>query len=311
MSEGRSPGIVVPLVMLLAAGLAWGAIFTVNRIATEAGVPPVVYAFWSILLAGLTMAVVSLAVEGLPRLGPRFLLFYFVSGVANFGFAIILFAYVAAELPAGVVTLVMMMTPTMTYAFAFALRIERFRVASFLGLLFGIGGVLMIVLPDFSLPSRDMVVWFLLALLGPTSFAAGNVYVAMYRPPEAPGLMLTAGLCLGACVFILPALVIAGGDLDPLALRAEGLAAMGLAALIYIVTLSLFFEIIRRVGPLFWSQIGYVAVASGIAWGAAVFGERLSVGIWLGAGLMGVGLALVNRGVRDAARETAGRVGAD
>ena len=294
----RPSGVLVPLVMLLIAGATWGAFFTVNKLAAEAAVSPVAYAFWSILVAGVAMAVLSFLIDGPPKLGRRFLLFYFISGIANFGFAIILFAYIAPKLPVGVVTLVMMMTPTMTYVLAFLLRIDRFRAASFLGLLFGIAGVLVIVVPDFSLASRDMAGWFLLALLGPTSFAVGNVYVAMFRPPEAPGLMVTAGLCLGATVFVLPVLIIVDHDFSPLTASAEGLTAIALAAVIYCITLSLFFEVIRRAGPVFWSQIGYIAVVSGIAWGIAVFGEHHSAGIWLGAFLMLIGLALVNASTR-------------
>lgn len=300
--QGRRPGLPA-LVMLLVVGVVWGAIFTVNKLAAEAAVPPVAYAFWSILAAGLAMAALSLAFEGRPRLGGRYLRFYFVSGATNFGLAIVLFAYAAPELPAGVITLVMMMTPTMTYLFAFLLRIDRFRAASFAGLLLGIAGVLAIVLPDFSLPSRDMAGWFLLALLGPTSFAVGNVYVAIARPPEVPGLMATAGLCLGAAIFLLPALLVVDRDFNPFTASAAGAGAMLAAALIYAVTLSLFFEIIRRAGPVYWSQIGYISVVSGIVWGILVFGERHNVGIWLGAALMCAGLALVNRGVRAAARE--------
>ncbi len=300
----RRTGMLVPLIMLLIVGVVWGAIFTVNKIAAEAAVPPVAYAFWSILVAGLAMAALSLIFEGRPKLGWRYLLFYFVSGVTNFGLAIILFAYAAPKLPAGVITLVMMMTPTMTYLFAFVMRIDRFRAASFAGLLFGIAGVLVIVLPDFSLPSREMAGWFLLVLLGPTSFAVGNVYVAMSRPPEMPGLMATAGLCLGAAVFILPAMLVIDRDFDPFAASRAGAGAMLVAALIYSITLSLFFEIIRRAGPLYWSQIGYISVVSGIVWGILVFGERHNVGIWLGAALMCGGLALVNRGIRAAASET-------
>ena len=298
-----APSTLVPIIMLLIVGIVWGAVFTVNKLASEAAVPPVTYAFWSIFIAGAAMAIVSLIVDGRPKLAPRFLLFYFISGVANFGFAIILFAYAAPELPAGVITLVMMMTPTMTYALAFALRIDRFRTASFAGLGLGIAGVLVIVLPDFSLPTREMAGWFLLMLLGPTSFAVGNVYVAVSRPPEMPGLMATAGLCLGAAAFILPALLIVDHDFNPFSISLAGWSAMGLAAAIYCITLSFFFEIIRRAGPLFWSQIGYIAVVSGIVWGVVVFGERHSVGIWLGAALMFGGLALVNLGVRAAARE--------
>ena len=39
----------------------------------------------------------------------------------------------------------------------------------------------------------------------------------------------------------------------------------------------LFFEIIRRAGPVFFAQFNYLAVLAGVAWAAAVFRERLSI----------------------------------
>jgi len=54
----------------------------------------------------------------------------------------------------------------------------------------------------------------------------------------------------------------------------------------------LFFEIIRRAGPVFFAQFNYLAVLAGVAWGAVIFGERLSIYLVLAMVLMFVGVFL-------------------
>ena len=53
-----------------------------------------------------------------------------------------------------------------------------------------------------------------------------------------------------------------------------------------------FLEIIRRAGPVFFAQFNYLAVLAGVAWGAVIFGERLSIYMLLAMVLMFVGMFL-------------------
>ena len=45
-------------------------------------------------------------------------------------------------------------------------------------------------------------------------------------------------------------------------------------------------------GPIYLSQIGYVAAAVGVVIDVAYFGEIYPVGVWIGAGIVAVGIAL-------------------
>jgi len=64
----------------------------------------------------------------------------------------------------------------------------------------------------------------------------------------------------------------------------------------------LYFQIIRMAGPVYLSQVGYLVVSVGIIAGMIVFGERHSLWVWIGIGLMIAGLTLVNIGQLRAAR---------
>jgi len=305
MTATPAPDLRLPLAMLLVGGIAWGGIFTVNKMAAAAGIPPVAYAFWPVLCAGIGATAVALIVDRRLGLSRDHLVFYFFSGIANIGFGMIILAYVAARLPAGVVTLVMPVSPTMTYVFALFFGIDRIRWKSVLGIAFGVVGVLTLTVPDLSLPEPDMAAWFFLALLAPLGFATGNIYVVLKRPPQASSVGLAAGLALGAAVFMLPAYLVAGEGFHPFAASGEALQALGLAACVHGIVLALFFEIVRRAGPVFFSQLGYIAIIAGLAWGVIVFSETYSTWVWSAAVLLLIGLYLVNAGTRESLRERA------
>ncbi|MBM3510615.1 MAG: DMT family transporter [Alphaproteobacteria bacterium] len=305
MTATPAPDLRLPLAMLLVGGIAWGGIFTVNKMAAAAGIPPVAYAFWPVLCAGIGATAVALIVDRRLGLSRDHLVFYFFSGIANIGFGMIILAYVAARLPAGVVTLVMPVSPTMTYVFALFFGIDRIRWKSVLGIAFGVVGVLTLTVPDLSLPEPDMAAWFFLALLAPLGFATGNIYVVLKRPPQASSVGLAAGLALGAAVFMLPAYLVAGEGFHPFAASGEALQALGLSACVHGIVLALFFEIVRRAGPVFFSQLGYIAIIAGLAWGVIVFSETYSTWVWSAAVLLLIGLYLVNAGTRESLRERA------
>jgi drug/metabolite transporter (DMT)-like permease len=86
------------------------------------------------------------------------------------------------------------------------------------------------------------------------------------------------------------AIVVGGGiDLTPL------MAVPGLAALqIGVVTILflMLFQLQQLGGPTYLSQIGYVAAAVGVVIGVVYLGESYPVSVWVGAGVIGMGIAL-------------------
>ena len=157
--------------MLLGAAVIYGAMFSVNKIAAKAGVPPLAYSFWQSFGAGLVLWVV-LTLRG-ERLGVsrRHLIGYFVIGALASGLPISLLTYIAPKLPAGVMTLVLALSPPFTFTVSVLARVELFRWLGLIGLLFGFAGVVLIVAPGANLGGPDAWKWFLLALLAPAMFA--------------------------------------------------------------------------------------------------------------------------------------------
>ena len=196
--------------MLVAAAVIYGAMFSVNKMAATGGAPPLAYAFWQSFGAGVVLWIV-LTLRG-ERLGVsrQALTSYIVIGALVSGLPISLLTYIAPKLPAGVMTLVLALSPPFTFAISVLARVERFRWLGLVGLLFGFAGVVLIVAPGASLGGAEAWKWFLLALLAPVMFAGSNVSAAVLRPPASSSVATGAGVMLGSAAVLLPIMLLAG-----------------------------------------------------------------------------------------------------
>jgi drug/metabolite transporter (DMT)-like permease len=291
VSTARPANSPLTYAMLAAAAIIYGAIFTVNKLAATGGVPPLAYSFWQSFGAGVVLWLV-LKLKG-ERLGVtrQHLVGYIVIGALVIGIPITLLTYIALRLPAGVMTLVLALSPPFTFVLSVLSRLERFRVMGLFGLLCGFVGVVVVVVPGATLGSPDAWKWFLLALAAPLLFASSNVAAAVLRPPAASSAAMGAGVLFGSSLVLLPVMLITGQGWFPRAVD-EGTIGTLIAIAINAAFLVLFFEIIRQAGPTFFAQFNYLAVLAGVAWGATVFGERLTLTFFLAMVLMFVGVFL-------------------
>lgn len=300
----------IALVFLI--GASYSLLLAVNKIAVTHGVPSSAYVFWHCLGAGLITGLLALARRERYPLGPKYLFTYAVWGLLSVAAPITLLTWIAPNLPAGIITLTLILVPLVTYGLSVVFAVDRFRVLSVLGILMGAGGVLIVALPDQALPSGDMVGWLLLALLAPVSFGMVTVFVAKFRPPACGSLPLVSGLFLAAAIMLVP--VMAGfGHLYVF----PGPDTTGDLAILYATLLScvifwLFLEVISVSGPTFVTQHNFIAVLSGFGWGALFFSEEPSWLIWVATLVMFGGLGLHTYSTRrEAARGAAVQQAAD
>ena len=205
----------------------------------------------------------------------------------------------AAKLPAGVVALQLTLVPMLTYAFALVMRVDKVNALKLAGLAVGLGAVLVVVLPQTSLPSPDMVIWVLLSFLVPLCYSFANVTISLMRPPQSASLALGAAILLTATLY-LGIVMLATGEWwwfegGPGAMSAAEWSLIGVT-FITALFFWLLLEIIRLAGPVFFSVQNYITTLAGIGWGILILGEAHSAWIWLALVLLFVGLALVISG---------------
>ena len=90
----------------------------------------------------------------LPRLSWEHMRGYIALGTISFGMTYTVLAFVAPKVPAGVLGLGATLTPILTYPAAALFRMDRFRAIRTVGLVLGVGGVALVVVPRRAFPPR-------------------------------------------------------------------------------------------------------------------------------------------------------------
>jgi len=300
------PGLVRILLqgcVVVLAGAAWGLFYAFAKIATTAGVDPMGLALWEGLAAGLLLYGVCRIGRRRFPLDGRHLRFYAISGLLGLTIPAVAFFAVAHHLPVGLTTLLFALVPIMTYGMALACGGERLAWSRVAGILAGLAGVLLILLPETSLPDPAMAPWVLLGFAATSLYSAQIVYLARRTPAGTDSLATACGTLLVGGVLLVPAIAVSGGLFLPSwPPDAATWCALGIAGLSALATLMMFW-LIEHAGSVYASQVAYSTMFGGVLWGLVLFDERLSLWVWAAVVLMCAGVALVGRD-RGAASKT-------
>jgi len=199
---------LVPFAMLLFGAAIFSMTFSLNRIAITEGIPVFAFVFWQSLGAALLAFVAAVATRQLPSLRRKDLRFYLLVGTFGSAVPITLLAFAASKVPVGAIALSLTLEPILTYVIAVLFRIDHVRLLRIAGIAVGLAGVLLVLLPDQSLPEPGMAPWLLMAFGAPLCWAICNVCMAILRPPESRSIPLTCGKFFAAAILMLPVMAI-------------------------------------------------------------------------------------------------------
>jgi drug/metabolite transporter (DMT)-like permease len=282
------------MAMLFVIGVAFALTFVFNRLAITHGVPLIPYVGWQAFGGALILLIVCAVKGELPQISAQSLRLYFITGLFNICIPVLILSLVAPKVPSGILSLGLMLIPLMIYGLALALGMDQFRWVRLIGILAGLAGVLFVVLPQASLPSREMAGWVLLALVAPLCYAFGAILMAWLQMPVPKSLLLACGLLSASAVMVVVVMTVTGswwffeGNFGTGHWAVIG--AMANQAAIFV----LMFEIIQRAGPVFFSTSNYIATLLGVVLGMLFFGDSYSWWIWGAMVLMFIGLFCVN-----------------
>jgi drug/metabolite transporter (DMT)-like permease len=289
--------LILHAALLLLAAVVYGAIFPVNRFAAEAGWQPLSFAFQQALFAGLVLAIAG-ALGGIrPALSGKHLGAYVAIGGLVVGLPMGLLVAAANHLDASVVTLVLCLSPILTLFIGAMLGIETVSRNMLIGMLLGIIGIAVIVIPQSAVLRQGTWGWFLLSLGAPVMFATANNLAKYLRPPATHSLAMASGTLFGAALVSLIVLLLFGERMILPPSNSAQLWPLAAAVTINAAFYVLFFETIRIMGPARFSFFNYLAVAAGVLWSMAVFREQPANLYWLAILMMfgGMYLALIKR----------------
>ena len=296
MSRGARGALpLLPLAMLLFGACSYAMTFSLNRIAIMEGIPVLPFVFWQGVGAAAVSLAAALVTGQLPRLGRVYLRFYFLFGFVGIALPYTLLALAAPRVPAGAVALTLALTPILTCVFSVLFKLDGLHPLRVAGILFGLAGILVVLLPGTSLPAPGMAPWLALAFGAPVCYAFGAVSVVLLRPPGSKPIPLTCGISFASALLMLPVMAAGKSWWSFDAGMTDGAWALLGSAAITAVFFVLGLEVIRMAGPVFFSTNGYIGTLAGMGWAALYFGEVPSPWIGAAVALLFVGLFLVNR----------------
>lgn len=295
--------LLVPSALLLIGGIAYGSMFSANKMAVDAGLPVMAYAFWQALFAAVILLGASFVLRQPPRIEFKTVRLFTVVALMGLVVPLLVFASVADKVPPGVLTLIVALIPATTYLLSLSLRMDRFRWLSVAGVAVGFAGILLIVLPSESLQGSGTALWVVFALLVPLSAAVNNMFGERLSVPGISTLALAGGMFTVATILLFVAMLAIDGFVPITRAGWTGLYAVLWATAAQTITYGAFFEIVRRAGGLFFALINYVVVAAGLIWASILFGESLSLWVWGAVILVALSLVLMNVGTARALRE--------
>ena len=286
---------LVPFAMLLFGAAIYSMTFSLNRIAITEGIPVFAFVFWQSLGAALVAFVAALATRQLPSLRRKDLRFYVLLGTFGTAVPVTLLAFAAPKVPAGAIALGLTLEPILTYVIAVLFRIDRVGLLRIAGILFGLAGILLVLLPSQSLPEPGMAPWLLMAFGAPLCWAFCHVGIAILRPPESQPIPLTCGVFACASIVMLPVMAVTENWWVFDSIMTDGDWALIGTIVIIPIVYALTFVLIQMLGPVLFSTIGYFGTLIGLGWAALYFGEVPSPWIWAAIAILFLGLFLVNR----------------
>lgn len=288
----------VPLACLMIMGAGWGGNTALAKVATLAGAPALGLALLEGIGSGLVVFLLCLWTRRMPRLARPYLGFYAIAGLTGITVPASVIFWIAPHIPVGILSLLFTIVPLMTYALSMLFTVERFVWVRVLGLLIGLAGTALVILPGASLPGSGTIGWTLIGLVAPALYATQNVYIARHWPHGSDALALSCGTLIGGGVALIPAVLVTGDWM--LLLPPWDTAEKAAASMLTINGLltAIFIWLVRFAGPVFASQTAYLVTTWGIIWGIIIYDERHSLLVWLAVGLLFLGVALVTFGHR-------------
>ena len=279
--------------ILIILGLGWGLSFTLGKIAITAGGTPIGLTFWQSLFSGLILLAYVFFRHGkiiIPKIMflPIVIITFLSVVIPN-----IIFYACVEHLDAGVLSISVSVIPLFTYLIAMGLRMDRFKIRRVLGLITGFCALLILILPENSLPDKRDIPWVLLALNCALCYALENIYIDRLALQNFGPIRLVCAVSFVSAIitFLLSLLMDQFFILQPTNLYLF-ISTLGLG-FISATAYSIFIYLIGRAGSVFSSQVGYLVTFFGVVWGIIILGETHSVFVWISLVMIMMGIFLV------------------
>ncbi|HTV67277.1 MAG TPA: DMT family transporter [Rhizobiaceae bacterium] len=282
------------LALLVITGGMLGLTLPFGKLATTSGVPPILWAFVISFGAGSVLLIALLVTGQRPKLTAHKARYFAIAAAISYAIPNLLMFSAIPHLGAGYTGIMFTLSPIITLGLSLLFGVRRPNLLGIAGIAIGFVGAMMVALTRGELGQPAELFWVVIGLLIPVSLACGNIYRTFDWPDGTGPIELAVGSHLAAAALLFAG-ILATGSADAFAT----LATVPLVTAAQVASASLMFVFFFRLqavgGPVYLSQIGYVAAAVGLISGTFFLGERYQALTWIGAAIVAAGVVMTTK----------------
>ena len=279
--------------ILLIVGVSWGLTAPLSKIAVSTGHHYLGLLIWQIIIMILSLGLIQIFRK--KKLPLNLNCFWRYVLVALLGTilpnSIMYKAYF--HLQSGIMSILVSIVPMIAFLLVLVLQMEKFEIRRFLGVLFGIFAIILIVFPKLDLGYLGEVGWILLALLSPLCYAIEGVWINKIGIAKLDPIEVILGASILGFFILMPIVALNGYWITPYRIWGPAEFAITASSLIHSIIYISYIWLIGKAGVIFASQVSYIYTASGIGFSIILLGEGYSLFVWAAVILMLMGLMMV------------------
>jgi drug/metabolite transporter (DMT)-like permease len=283
-----------PIFLLVFLGSSWGLYFSMLKIAVLSGISYTGILIMATVGVALGMSLIAILRRRKPQFKPRHHLFYLVCALSGYLLPMLVELFVIEHMPAGVLTLIVSIAPLATLLLAWLMKTDSISLPKVAGILVGAIAIFAVLLPDAHFGTAIAWRWLLLALVVPVCYAIHHNFTARCWPVGSDSYQIACGEALYAAALLM-IFASFNWQWQDVAAWNQGHSAILFMALISLIDIYIYFELIRIKGPIYTSHANYIMVVSGVVWGMIIFAERPTSMMWFSAVLLIFSLYLVGK----------------
>ena len=280
-------------IILLIVGVSWGLTAPLSKIAVSTGHHYLGLLIWQISIMILSLGLIQIFRK--KKLPLNLNCFWRYVLVALLGTilpnSIMYKAYF--HLQSGIMSILVSIVPMIAFLLVLVLKMEKFEIRRFLGVLFGIFAIILIVFPKLDLGYLGEVGWILLALLSPLCYAIEGVWINKIGIAKLDPIEVILGASILGFFILMPIVALNGYWITPYRVWGPAEFAITSSSLIHSIIYVSYIWLIGKAGVIFASQVSYIYTASGIGFSIILLGEGYSLFVWAAVILMLMGLMMV------------------
>ena len=279
--------------ILLIVGVSWGLTAPLSKIAVSTGHHYLGLLIWQIIIMILSLGLIQIFRK--KKLPLNLNCFWRYVVVALLGTilpnSIMYKAYF--HLQSGIMSILVSIVPMIAFLLVLVLQMEKFEIRRFLGVLFGIFAIILIVFPKLDLGYIGEVGWILLALLSPLCYAIEGVWINKIGIAKLDPIEVILGASILGFFILMPIVALNGYWITPYRVWGPAEFAITASSLIHSIIYISYIWLIGKAGVIFASQVSYIYTASGIGFSIILLGEGYPLFVWAAVILMLMGLMMV------------------